>query len=142
AATGKHLIAVRGYVDAIPRAFQAALIFPMGTGSMNLDSPRYELLSGISTSGGTTLVQWAAQNGGIVGLGMLAGMRWRRLGLIERTAGRVDDRLVRAACLGVGGLAVTSVMTADMLLVGPEGTLLVGWLLGLARSVDSSAARS
>jgi hypothetical protein len=142
-ASGKHFNAVRGYVVGIPRAFFAAWSFPLGTGSMNLDSPRYETLYGIATSGGTTLVQWAAQNAGLVGLGLLAVLLWRLFGTAERTAARLTDRELQGACLAVACLTVTSAMVSDLLLIGAEGTLLVGWLLNLSRTVDTpvTAAR-
>lgn len=137
--SGKHLNAVRGYVQGIPRALLAAWVFPFGTGSMNLDSPRYETLYRIATSGGTTLVQWAAQNAGILGLGLLGGILWRLLGIAERTAARLDDRALQGVCLGIGCLVVTSTMISDAFLIGAEGTLLVGWLLSVSRTTTTAS---
>jgi hypothetical protein len=127
--SGRHVVAVRGYVEAIPRAMLSALSFPLGTGTMNLDSPRYVGLFDVTTSGGTTLVQWFAQNAGVPGFAALAFIMWRLLGLAERLTASSTDVEVQIVCLGLAFMLVGSAMIADMLLTGAEGTLLVGWLM-------------
>lgn len=145
--TGKLPEYVEGYLVQIPGAARlltpsVLAAFPLGTGLMNIDSPRFMATYGIDTHGGMTIVETFAQHAGLFGLVAFAVIAWRILGAAERAGTLTSDATVRSGCLVVGFLLVASAAFMDMISPGPEAILMIGWLLSVAGRGEGSPVRS
>jgi hypothetical protein len=102
------------YAIAYLRAPRPLFLFPLGTGTMNLDSDRFREAYGVETAGGSRLGEGFAQHAGVIGVLVLIVIVWRLLTIIQYVARVRPEPSIRVVCfLGVF-LLLSSVLIIDM----------------------------
>ena len=126
---GKPSAYIADYITAFLSSPRRIVLFPMGTGIMNLDSERYMSEFGVPTNGGGTLLQFFALNAGFLGIAAFGVILWRLLGRMRRLTIMTRSMEVRYACFLGAFLLVMSTIFIDIISTAAFGPLIVGAIM-------------